>query len=763
MEERLDIWRWVTEAQRTLRAEGQGRLADLIEALPGAVCDNEHARVDAMYPEALALAKATGNPWLEVFVRHWNLQSRILHRHEVADWMGEAVSLVELASRPEAKGCPQSVCVTQDLVNCYGNRDGPGYAAERIAASEEALARIDARWPCYRCIGGELVEALVDAGEPKKALARLDALETDIQRVEGRLDPHPMGESRVAVLRELGRPAEALALVERLDDEDEGDDDSRLERQIEHAWVLSLLGRDDEAERVLPPRIAVQGTHSLYPGWAAVTTRLATAGVVDNDWALDRTFATLGDELAAIGASRHAVELELDRGRLALARGRRSTAEACLARVELLIPRLRAPLGAVDARDALAAAIEAAPAADAKLGDSPAATLSTLGRDPELDLETLDAARAKWPEHAGLARQRAEALLATGQLEAAEGALRALSADPEARLRLAQVLSARGARDEARAIADALIADGSEAVAEDAHALLVELARARGDRGEALRLLRAAVGRSPDDPAPAMALADALHESGETAEALAVLDALAAQAEPGPWDVWRVIYGTLIDAWASVEVAAERLGLAMPARQIGGEVVRLALTEDDGALSMLWARRTGLATARVLTMSGPDEVQHYRDLVVFDPRTLDEDDDDPGFDDDEDDRPLTYRAVAVKRPGEVLVVGVDGLHPGDEAIDALRAAVDAIGGEVRLMSGPGYRLIAPDGEPDAGERCSGVYLYAAVDAGQARALDAVLTRETAGWRAAVWPTLVDAIGDRARLLRHHRVMNAWGM
>ncbi len=51
--------------------------------------------MDATYPEALALAREARNPWLEVFVRHWNLQSRVLHRHEVADWMSEAVSLLQ--------------------------------------------------------------------------------------------------------------------------------------------------------------------------------------------------------------------------------------------------------------------------------------------------------------------------------------------------------------------------------------------------------------------------------------------------------------------------------------------------------------------------------------------------------------------------------------------------------------------------------------------------------------------------------------------
>ena len=171
----MDIWAWVRSTRRTLREAGNDRLSALMDQLPTAVCDNEHERVDAIVPEALALARQAGNPWIELFVRHWNLQSRILHRHEVGAWTGEAVSLIEFANRPETKACPQSVCVTQDLVNCYGNVDGPGFAPERLEATAETLARIDPRWPCFVCISAERADALLDAGRPAEALAFVDA------------------------------------------------------------------------------------------------------------------------------------------------------------------------------------------------------------------------------------------------------------------------------------------------------------------------------------------------------------------------------------------------------------------------------------------------------------------------------------------------------------------------------------------------------------------------------------------------------------
>src|SRR6188768_2571199 len=123
----MDIWDWVNETTDALRESGQARLAELIDELPGACCDGHHERVESMAPEALSLARAAKNPWLEVFIRHWLLQSRVQHRHDVSrDTLAQAVSLIEFASRPETHECPQSVCAVEDLAAAYGFVDGFG-------------------------------------------------------------------------------------------------------------------------------------------------------------------------------------------------------------------------------------------------------------------------------------------------------------------------------------------------------------------------------------------------------------------------------------------------------------------------------------------------------------------------------------------------------------------------------------------------------------------------------------------------------------
>jgi hypothetical protein len=65
---------------------------------------------------------------------------------------------------------PQSVCVTQDLSDCYGNIDGPGWADERIAVCQETMERITPLWSCFQCLSDEQFCAMVDKGETQQAL-----------------------------------------------------------------------------------------------------------------------------------------------------------------------------------------------------------------------------------------------------------------------------------------------------------------------------------------------------------------------------------------------------------------------------------------------------------------------------------------------------------------------------------------------------------------------------------------------------------------
>lgn len=765
----MDIWDWVRRARRELEDGGHHRLSELVRLLPGAVCDNAHARVDAIHPEAVALARAAGNPWIELFVRHWNLQSRILHRHQVDDWMGEAVALIDFANRPETRDCPQSICVTQDLVNCYGNRDGPGFAAERIAASRETLGRIDATWPCYCCIGGELIEALIDAGRPDEALAEVDRMEAAIARHARWAEHDPMGDSRIAVLRALGRYDEALDVLDRLMDEPE-DDDSRVARQLERAWVLCLAGRFDEAAAARPAFERLEGTHSLYRPWVEASGHLARHGRIPNDWRLDRLLAGAQRELAGNGVARHALHVALWRGELAVARGRLGIARACLADIDPLIPRLRAPLDAPTLRDGLAAAIEAraAKVAADPLPDTPEAVLAATGADPEVDLERMSAAAARWPDHEGLAVQRALAHRALGEAAQGEAGLRRWMASHPSRSTLADALLGRflverGALDEARAIGDRLAASDEPGVAAMGEVLQLDAARRAGDTAAMLALHRAAVERSPGDPAPVLALASAL-AADDPREALALLDALMAHdPAPGDWDWLRVVLGTRLDEWAAVRDSATRLGMALEPGEgpidENWEAVRIRFEADPedaiGEPYTAWAYRTGPVTARVFSIDGPDEPCHFDDEVIFDPQPVEVD-----RDEEIGHMQCTYRCLEIRRAGGYRSFVVDGMHPGDEALADLRRRLTRFDGLMRDVTHEAYEVF----DPETGEGHPGLYLYVAAPADRLAALDRALARHTKGWPGpAVWPDLLAALGAPRRLAAQRALMEAWGM
>ena len=54
----MDIWKWVEEVQDELVHQGHHRMAHLMRVLPSYTVNENHAQLDALVPEALALARA---------------------------------------------------------------------------------------------------------------------------------------------------------------------------------------------------------------------------------------------------------------------------------------------------------------------------------------------------------------------------------------------------------------------------------------------------------------------------------------------------------------------------------------------------------------------------------------------------------------------------------------------------------------------------------------------------------------------------------
>ena len=279
----MDIWAWVFQTQRELHEAGHERLAELMQQLPPTVLDDANEQVEAMVPEALGLARSLNLPWVEVYVRHWQLQARGGGFAAVPD----AVELLEFSHREEHKACPQSVCTVQDLTIAYAGADGPGYVQERLDVSEETLARIDARWPCFQCISIERALTLLDADRAEDALEAIEEMRREITAAGGT----PGAEAGVdaEAMLQLGRPDDALERLDALHRRDpERDSTFARHRALRRARALLALDRAEEAAEVLLPFELVLGEPAYALSWAQATEGLVEAGRRANDWRLGR-------------------------------------------------------------------------------------------------------------------------------------------------------------------------------------------------------------------------------------------------------------------------------------------------------------------------------------------------------------------------------------------------------------------------------------------------------------------------------------------
>ena len=355
----MDIWEWVFKIQEDLLNSGQMRLAELIDLVPRYTVDCRHEELDAALPEALGLARAAGIPWLEVFFRHWNLQSRVLQRMEVRDSLGEAVSLLEFATRDETKNCPQSKCVVQDLACCYANLDGPGYAEERLAVAGETLAGLDATWPCFLCIGGEYADALRDSDRNEESLDFINGQFRQLLEAGLYDKRYNLRGGMVASLVALGRYEEAYRFNKEARNMG-GGESYMIGKAIDASRLASLLGRHAEAKKSLPGFERVKATPSRYGNWTRAVVLLVQSGQVTNDQGMHFKLMYMFERLKANGAVRSAVTQALRAAELALLRESPDVAGVLADEIEALIPELRKPLDAPEKLAALRAQIAGA-------------------------------------------------------------------------------------------------------------------------------------------------------------------------------------------------------------------------------------------------------------------------------------------------------------------------------------------------------------------------------------------------------------------
>ena len=768
----MNIWQWVMKLQDDLTEAGQAHNAELIERLTNDVCDLEVARAEALLPEAKALCRTLDNPWLEVFVRHWEMRNRLGNRGEGDMALADATALFEFAHRPDTIQCPQSVCVTQDLSACYANIDGPGWVEERIAVCDETLARITPKWGCFQCLSTEKAEALRDAGRFDDALAYLQA-QMQLSEDAGEEVNAGMLEIRNKLLIELGRFDEALQHIAAEEARTEGPEWRNIAqpRDVIKAHALAAMGRDEEAFACLPD------PHELHPAellrWAKAAAPLLQRHPDENSWQLGRRLQQGLDHFAAVGAHRHVVDMAAVCIPLALQRDAQWSARRMLQLARQHQARLRVDHGAAAALDALDRSLaahghdQALPVPAERLlhwlnheqGDAP--------RSPERDVQWLQTALQQRPDDAELCEQTARALQACGAGDQAHALLfdylrrhrTSGQEQPLAYVLLGMLLEDAGASVESVEQLARLYDDDHPVTA---HWCRAQQAWRHADWAAVEQQCRALLALSPGSHGARRLLASGLMRQQRFADAAAVqrelVDALPDDASPG-WDY--LTAASAAEDWAGVRAMAERLQLNVDPGEgpieehWGWALIRF---HDNGESLDYMARRTGPVTAQVQENAAFRHPQHARDLVVFDAQPLvpppDNDEQRSGF-------IPTFAAVHVLRSGQLgRSWPVDGPHPGKAALDAFVDALQARGWNVSLHSNDQYRLA--DRDHDMAELPGVFFSVAAPDGTAPAVIDQTLRETTADWpHRLCWLRLAEACKVDTR--PHQDVIDRYGL
>jgi tetratricopeptide (TPR) repeat protein len=339
----MDIWKWVNNIHADLINVGQNRLAYLLNEIPNQVNGSHYEYVDALIPEALALSKKNGNTWLEIFFRHWNLQSRLFSRYEPKNLLSEAVSLLEFSHREENQQCPQSICVVQDFVKCHALIDGPGYFSERINILNETFKRINSEWPCFFCLTGEYVDALCDNGDFNEALAFLDKQDSEFKLINNKGLQEELRYNYAVVCFNLRQYEKAHDYLKKSKFRNGYQKNFKEKKMILTALTLAKLKRFRESKQYLIKFDNIKKTHARFVFWSQTKFELVVNDIVPFDLALNNQFQYMVASLSDNGVIRKSINIALLHGELLLKNKDKSAFEKCCKYIESLIPKLREP------------------------------------------------------------------------------------------------------------------------------------------------------------------------------------------------------------------------------------------------------------------------------------------------------------------------------------------------------------------------------------------------------------------------------------
>lgn len=753
----MDIWKWVMDTEHDLREAGNDRLADLIESIPNDTTENRPELVEAAMPEALAGARAIKNPWLEVFFRHWGINNRMSDMIEGEKALPEVVSLLEFTHRDETISCPQTICSTQDIAMCYGNMDGPGWVAERLAVCEEALSKINPEWPCFGCISEEYAMALLDDKRSTEALKFL------AQQTQARLNAGEEVDQRfikvnVRALCYEGKFTEALALIDANDNNKDSDlaETDVCILEILRAIILAQTKQYSAAWDALPSWDSLKPT--AYPQWAQAMLIIAKNDPEYNNWHVGRLLQSSVDYLASVGAHRHTVDTAIAHIELALDRKAHWSALRALKVAQTHAAKLRKPQEVALALADLEKRIQAITPVSNSL-PVPAAELAAYlnaqeDGSPENDVQHLLQACKELPQDAELASFAANALAACGAVEECKNHLwQFVRANPTVdgpNYSLAnRILDSQDHAAIAQLVSETEAANPSAALWFKAQSNFQQK-----NYAQTCANLAAYVDKHPESTSALEFWAQAALANKDIATALRIRQQLVGSSPPESDELldnrWAlVIVASAAEEWPIVRKTALQLGMELEnATDKTGVIeenwglVFMQIAQNNETKNHL-AYRTGPATARILAHSNAPDEQHLSDWVAFDVRPLEPL---PETEEERENFITTFKVVHVIQAGGFgHSCFCDGAHPGKKAFAQFEEALSIKGWELNVASEDDYTVTDPSKE-DA--TLPGCYFQVAAPLGVTpKEIDNVLQNLTASWKHPIcYPRFADRAG-----------------